>query len=221
MYNYFYATDALSSTLLLSIGQLLASSLFSIATYVMTSLALYTIAKRRGLHNPWLAWIPVANCWLVGSISDQYRYVAHGQTKAKRKWLLGLQITMIVLLVIMVALFVYIVIQAAMSSLSYYDEEEILHSMMGSLIIMLALLVPMLGVSIAYSIISYMSLYDIYKSLDPSNCVLYLVLSILIPVTQPFFLLCNRNKDLGMPPRRPEPAQPTYIPPYQDPTNFQ
>ena len=30
--------------------------LISIAVYVFTALALYTIANRRGLKNPWMAW---------------------------------------------------------------------------------------------------------------------------------------------------------------------
>ena len=37
------------------------------------TVAFYTVAVRRGLKNAWLAWIPVADAWLVGSISDQYR----------------------------------------------------------------------------------------------------------------------------------------------------
>ena len=51
-----------------------------------------------------------------------------------------------------------------------------------------------------------------YSLLDPGNCVLFLVLSIIFNVTEPFFLFFNRNKDLGMPPRRQEPQ---YVPPQE------
>ena len=51
-------------------------------------------------------------------------------------------------------------------------------------------------------VIRYMALYDVYMSMDPSNGVLFLVLSIFFPITEPFFLLLNRDKDKGMPPRR-------------------
>ena len=220
MYAPYVAADTLTGSLLLSVGQVLTSSLFSIASYVMTALALYTIAKRRGLHKPWLAWIPVADKWLLGSISDQYRYVAHGQNKAKRKWLLGLEIASASLLVVILGVCISAVVQAVLGASSFYDEDALLRSAMGSLIAAGALLIPMAAVGIANAVIQYMALYDIYKSLDPANCVMYLVLSIVIPVTQPFFLLCNRNKDLGMPPRRPD--APTVIPPtsYQEPTDF-
>ena len=68
------------------------SMAMGIAAYVLTALAYYTVANRRGLKNAWLAWIPVANLWLLGSISDQYRYVVKGEYKSKRKILLGLGI---------------------------------------------------------------------------------------------------------------------------------
>ena len=42
-----------------------------IGAYVLWSLGVYTIAKRRGIRKPWLSWIPVGNLWILGSISDQ------------------------------------------------------------------------------------------------------------------------------------------------------
>ena len=197
MYDPYVAADTLTSSLLLSVGQVFSSSLFSIASYVMTALAMYTIAKRRGLHKPWLAWIPVANVWL-----------------------LGLEIATASLLVVILGVCISAVVEAFLGASSFYDEDALLRSAVGSLIAAGALLIPLSAAAIAKTVISYMALYDVYKSLDPGNCVLYLVLSILIPVTRPFFLLCNRNKDLGMPPRRPD--SPIQDPPvhYQEPSDF-
>ena len=58
--------------------------LAGVAIYVFTALSLYTIARRRGISAPWLAWVPVANLWVLGSLSDQYRYLTQGQMKHKR-----------------------------------------------------------------------------------------------------------------------------------------
>ena len=68
------------------------TGLFGIAAYILTSLAIYTVSRRRGLKNAWLAWVPVINCWLLGSLSDQYQYVVKGENKSKRKWLMILNI---------------------------------------------------------------------------------------------------------------------------------
>ena len=69
------------------------TGLFGIAAYVLTALAVSAISRRRGLEKAWLAWVPVVNCWLLGSLSDQYRYVVKGETKSRRKWLLALNLT--------------------------------------------------------------------------------------------------------------------------------
>ena len=180
--------------------------LLSIASYVLTALALYTIARRRGLNNPWLAWIPVADCWLLGSLSDQYRYVVKGEHKAKRKILLFFRILTGILWVPLIGLLLRLCFHAFGSMLwgSMNDDQifQILHQAMN----LLALCLPLVGASIAYAVFRYMALYDIYKSLDPANCVLFLVLSILFGVTEPFFLFFSRSKDDGMPPRK-QPAE--------------
>ena len=80
---------------------------FAVLSYVFQSLGMYTIAKRRGIHNPWLAWVPVGSSWLLGSISDQYHYVVKGEERSKRKVLLGLQIGFIALYIAFVACWIW------------------------------------------------------------------------------------------------------------------
>ena len=182
--------------------------LLSLATYVLTALALYTIARRRGLKNPWLAWIPVADSWLLGSLSDQYRYVVKGEHKSKRKILLFFRILASYLWVSLMALLLRLCFRAfggvMQGTIPDILIRQILHQAANLLIVVL----PLIGISIAYAVFRYMALYDIYKSLDPDNCVLFLVLSILFGVTEPFFLFFSREKDGGMPPRK-QPVQDT------------
>lgn len=184
--------------------------LLSIASYVLTALALYTIARRRGLKSPWLAWIPIADCWLLGSLSDQYRYVVKGEHKSKRKLLLFFRILITIMQVSLMGLLVNLCFHAVGSAFwgSINDDQifQILHQALNLLVVFL----PLIGISIAYAVFRYMALYDLYKSLDPANCVLFLVLSILFGVTEPFFLFFSRNKDDGMPPRR-QPVQDSPI----------
>lgn len=219
-YNYgFYSHDALTPLfgILSGINDILRvpSVLLSVATYVLTALALYTIAQRRGIHKPWLAWIPVVNCWLLGSLSDQYQYVVGGVNKSKRKILLGLSIARLVIAISIGVTAVVMVVRAVLSIPGNPSEELLLQAIIEPLFSVLGLCIPLLGVTLAYVIIRYIALYDLYKSLDPNNCVLFLVLSILFGVTEPFFLFFNREKDLGMPPRR-QPAAAGAQEPWQD-----
>ena len=189
-------------------------TLISLAVYVFTALGLYTLAQRRGLRHPWLAWVPVANVWILGSLSDQYRYVVRGQVRSKRKALLTLNIISAVMGLVMTVVIVAAVIRCVFSFRGA-SETEIVNALMGSIMGVLALCVPWAGVAIASAVLSYMALYDIYTSCDPANNTVYLVLSILFGFTQAIFLFLCRNRDDGMPPRRD--TQPQYRQPIQEP----
>ncbi len=178
------------------------SLLLGIASYVLTALALYVIARRRGLNKPWLAWIPVVNCWILGSLSDQYHYVVKGEDKCKRKVLLILNLINAAIGLMITILGTVLLVQIISGAAHGAGSAAMMEMVMGPLVGMMGLCLPLVGVAIAILIIRYMALYDLYKSMDPSNCVLFLVLSILVSVTEPFFLFFNRDKDLGMPPRR-------------------
>ena len=196
--------------LLMLIPGLLSSiptGIFSIATYVLTSLALYAIASRRGLRKSWLAWIPVINCWLLGSISDQYQYVVKGENKSKRKWLLALSLLKAVLTLTGVILVAVVATSAIFRGPGFGMRQSITGPIMG----ILGVVMPLAAAHVAYLVIRFMALYDVYRSLDPSNSVLYLVLSILFRVTEPFFLFFNREKDLGMPPRKQRIVDAEYV----------
>lgn len=212
-YEYSYVIEEVLDTGILSaLISGIPSGMFGIATYVLTALALYTLAQRRGLNRPWLAWIPVVNCWILGSLSDQYRYVVKGEIKSKRKVLLVLQILMTILGMAAVGICIAMAVGVAGGFMNAVDHSVMLERVLGPVVGIVGLTLPMAGIAIAFAVIRYMALYDIYRSMDPANSVLFLVLSILVNVTEPFFLFFNRNKDLGMPPRRQEY---TYVPPEQ------
>ena len=177
------------------------SSLVSILSYVFISLAMYTIAQRRGIRKAWLAWVPVVNVWILGSISDQYRYVVKGEVKNKRKVLLTLSILNTVLAWVAVIKMIVSLVLAVSGMAQHVDEMELVRLALSSLV----WFIPVAILSILGLVLEILALYDVYKSCEPDNSVLYLVLS-LIPgikqITQPVFLFLCRNKDEGMPPRR-------------------
>lgn len=189
----------------------------ALVCYVLGSIGLYTIAKRRGIHNPWLAWLPIGKQWIVGCISDQYQYVVKEKIRNKRK---------ILLILSLVSLVVNAVLQttgnaAVMSLIMESDQSGALAR--GAISIVSNMICS--GISIASLVFYYMAMYDLYTSCCPQNNILYLVFSIIFRVSEPFFLFFNRKQDGGMPPRRepvrPEPVQYSYIPetPNQDNRN--
>lgn len=166
--------------------------IFSVASYVLHSMGLYTIAERRGLRHKWLAWLPVGNVWLLGSVSDQYQYVAKGKVTNRRKIMLALSIAGI-------AVYIGWLIGIIGSAIAGYVGAAVLGMALGWLLFV--------GVMITLSVFQFIAYYDLYRSCQPSNAVLYLVLSIIFSVTVPFFVFFIRNKELGMPPRKQVPIK--------------
>lgn len=181
------------------------STMVSVAAYVFTALALYTIAQRREIKKAWLSWVPVLNVWILGSISDQYRYVVKGEIRSKRKVLLIVSIAQFVLTWVAVIRMIVSVVVSITNAAYMPDAMELVRQLLSSLLLFL----PVAVLSILALVFRIMALYDLYTSCDPANNVIYLILS-LIPgintVTQPLFLFLCRNQDGGMPPRRQEPG---------------
>lgn len=174
------------------------ASAISMASYVLQSLGMYTIADRRGIRHSWLAWVPLGNLWILGSISDQYQYLAKGNIKNRRKVLLGLSIGFFLFYIVwIVAMIVGLILTEGLAG----------EAVAGILLIVLGALL-MVAMAIAMVVYQYLCLYDLYSSCNPSNAVLYLVLSIVFSVTMPIFVFVCRKKDLGMPPRKQPAPQP-------------
>ena len=175
---------------------------FSVISYVLNAVGMYRIAKRRGIHHAWLAWIPVGCNWLLGSISDHYQYVAKQKVKRRRKVLLTLSLVMVGALMA----FFGAVVAVAVSAGAGMDD---MRASLGIVLCAVMYLV-MMGLGLAVTVISYIACYDLFRSCKPGNAVLFLILSVVFNVTLPFFVFFISNSDEGMPPRRSR--QPEQIP---------
>ena len=182
------------------VGIYMMYMLFTVALYVVQSLGYYTIAKRRGIRNGWLAWLPIGNLWIAGSISDQYQYVTKGKVKNRRKLLLGLSIA---LLAVYVGMMVVLVAGMLVSGSAGFGAGAIV-----TVLLVLLAGLALIAIAIAMLVIQYICLYDLYKSCDPDDAGLFLVLSILFSLAMPFFIFACRKKDLGMPPKKKPAPQP-------------
>lgn len=210
MYDIMGDMGQLENTVLAVLGVylviMLISSIYSIVVYVLQSLGFYSIAKRRGIHNPWLAWIPVANLWVLGSISDHYQYIVKNKKTSRRKILIGLTIALYVVAIVLGIVLGLIISIAAISGAP--ERASVL-----LLILVLAYLV-LLVLAIILTVFQYIAFNDLFTSCNPNNATAFLVLSIFFSFLLPYFVFACRKKDLGMPvPQQPvQPEVPKYIP---------
>ncbi len=185
-----------------------------VLVYVLESLGMYTIAKRRGIHHSWLAWLPIGNLWILGSISDQYQYVVKGKVCNRRKVLLGLSIGVFGVIALLYAGIIGTVISGALDTAG--------GAFVGAgLAVFLLSYLALFVVAIVTAVFQYIAFYDLYASCDPSNAVLYLVLSVIFSIAMPFFVFSCRKKDDGMrsmqQPAYQQPQQPVYQQQLQEP----
>lgn len=167
---------------------------FALVSYVLNSAGLYSIAKRRGIHHPGLAWVPIANAWVLGSISDQYHYVTRGKLRSRRKLLLAMSIVSAVLPVLMIVAQVVLVILEVSTGFTL--------GMTGSFLSFIIIWLVMVAFLMIRSIFTFIALYDLYYSCNPESAAVLLVLSIFILITKPILVFASRKKDLGMPRRK-------------------
>lgn len=167
-------------------------SVVTVALYGIFCAGLHSAGRRRGLAHSWLAWIPVANLWLLGSISDQFQYLVKGKIRSRRIILLVLAVATLIMYVVG-AYCVYLSAELGYIKATYFTMPMLMAFV--SVVLVLAGAVT----AIVYL---YMSCYDLFCSCDPDNKKLFLVLTILFPESLPFIVFAIRNRDGGMPPRK-------------------
>lgn len=176
--------------------------LVGLALYVLRAVGLYKLAKNRAIRCAWLAWVPVASDWILGSVSDQYQYVVKGRIRNNR-------------LILLILSAVSVAFGSAVSVLS----EEVVVNLIGrllfgggninatQLVVVVGLTALCAGVRLVYRVFSLMAHFDLYRSCTDKYSVIYLVLAIFFRFLEPVFMFLCRNKDEGMPPRKTEPAR--------------
>ena len=175
---------------------------FFVVSYILTAIGLCAIAKRRGIPNPWLSWVPVASFWILGKISDHYQKEVKGNITNRTKTMLWLTIASYGLLMITFTIILVAVVFAIIST-------EAVPVMVIMLVLVITSLCAALGLAIALAVIQYKATFDLFRSCKPDKAVLFLVLSILFSYPMAFFIFACRNDDLGMPPK------PEQLPPVQ------
>lgn len=178
---------------------------FFVAAYILEGIALSAIARRRGIAKPWLAWVPVGKFWLLGAISDQYRYVVHGQVRNRRHLLLWSS------LAFTIGTWIFQGWLNAWSAGTVYSafvqgDFAFASTELWGIGVLCLTVAVYLAAAVAVAVFQYMAYYDLFCSSQPKRKLLYLLLSIFTVYPLPFFVFSCRNQDLGMPPRTDQPA---------------
>lgn len=190
---------------------------FLILNYVLQSLSLHTLARRRGIANPWLAWIPFGDSWIIGALARDY----DKQKGISRRWdkiLLILSIVGIAtFFVVYIAFFVYLIINmASLESAGVTYGEDIAFELLGGILVFYVLLIASAVVMSAVTALTYICLFKIFESTVPEKAIKHFLIYLLVPFAAPFCLFACRNKGY----EHPDPMAYIYNPVDKDYTYY-
>ena len=187
--------EAVSFFFTFFIGAIAVSAVIGIAIYLLESISVYKMAKSAEIKNPWLAFIPVANDWVFGTLAEKYK--KKNGTKSARFGII-LPVLEGIVLIEAIALTIFTVI--SIKEITGYaldavnTSSEMAPEQFMSLIPVIILYFALMAVAIAYAVVFFIALWRIYASFDKANATLYIVLSVLFSISSPIILFIIRNR---------------------------
>lgn len=161
---------------------------YTAVVYILSSIAIYKLSDSRGYKNAWLAWVPVARNYVLGSIADSIDGYNGKRSHFRHLMLWGGLLPFVLNIVFSVFGFSF-------GMMSEFATEEALGGAVAmGLPFMVIFYILMITVPFAVMIISYIVYYKIFKDYAPNSATAYLVLSIFFNFLPPFFLFAIRNK---------------------------
>lgn len=187
--------EAVSFFFTFFIGAIAVSAVIGIAIYLLESISVYKMAKSAEIKNPWLAFIPVANDWVFGTLAEKYK--KKNGTKSARFGII-LPVLEGIVLIETIALTIFTVI--SIKEITGYaldavnTSAEMAPEQFMSLIPVIILYFALMAVAIAYAVVFFIALWRVYSSFDKSNATLYIVLSVIFTISVPIILFIIRNR---------------------------
>lgn len=188
--------------------------LWGLASYILQSLGLYTIADRRGLRHPWMAWVPFCSDYLLGCISDHFYQVTENKTKKLRVGVLIVLILFVISLALFIWSYVTIFVElfARVGNTGAAIEDQMVAELIGPMLAVFGSMILLWVIAVVLTVMRYVALYNLYASCWPNCKVGFLLLSIFINASTAILVFICRNKDEGMAPVQ-RPVYPSYAPP--------
>lgn len=187
--------EAVSFFFTFFIGAIAVSAVIGIAIYLLESISVYKMAKSAEIKNPWLAFVPVANDWVFGTLAEKYK--KKNGTKSARFGII-LPVLEGIVFIESIALTIFTVI--SIKEITGYaldavnTSTEMAPEQFMSLIPVIILYFALMAVAIAYAVVFFIALWRVYSSFDKSNATLYIVLSVVFTISVPVILFIIRNR---------------------------
>ena len=175
-------------------------------SYIGMGLGGFRMARKIGMTNPWMFWIPLANAYAMGNLADQQASLCDGRSTAFRKKMLAWNIVIICAALLLVIAMVPILLVVSVHGTMGQDgtvtvPEKYMEDLVGPALFFLFSILVLLVLSVIYLVVYYKVLYRIFKLYAPDGAVGLLILSIFVNAAIPavFLILSGKEPALPMP----------------------
>ena len=182
---------------------------YSAYAYIGVSLGGQRMARKVGMSNPWMFWIPCANVYALGNLADTQASLCEGKSTTYRKKMLAWTIVVAcasVLTVVAMIPMMFVVISNEMMDQNGIVRvpEAFTDEMAGPALFFLLALLVFFVLYIIYMVIYFKVLYRIYKLYAPDGAAGLLVLSVLVNIAIPAVFLALSKREPVLPAPAPE-----------------
>ena len=179
MEYYAYASGDVEAMIAAMLVMLAVCGIFMLAYYILAAISYYNVAKIRKMENPWLAWIPVVNSFLVGKVADDINKDYH-KTTHRGVTLLVLNLISALSTVIILAVTFPLVFDLIDSAVYYGSSlpDQIVYDFLGKLMMVFIVVLLLMVVGIWEMVLRYMSQYTVFKEYAPQSAGVYLAISL-------------------------------------------
>ena len=173
------------------------SLLVGIAAYVLESIGLVTIGKRRDIKNAWLAWIPFARAWALGAIVDEQDRRVIGKDRFFRiVYLVGV---IIYALAIIGTISNFFTLADVISNMSSASDDMIFAAIAGIFAGFYGGIMSINLLSILLAALKVIVLYKLYESVTEKLPILFSLFSIFISLFHSISIFCLRKRGYEAP----------------------
>ncbi len=174
--------------------------LVGLTSYILKGIGLYTLGKRRGLANAWLAFIPYGRMYFQGELCGEQK-IGKGTIKNVGLWILLGNIALGVVSGLVLFFFYAVSFMKLLGSQEYYyelgDSPLVLFRFLGAVLVgyFLIIVINLVGGGLISGLRSLMNIRIYERYTDRNFAVIHAVAGLFIPLYEAIYLFLIRNRE--------------------------
>lgn len=198
IYGYSYSVPAQNSMsgfgmgiLMIYVIAMLVIALISLASYILRGIGLYTIAKRRGMNHPWLAFVPFMRTYLQGTLGGDIKF----KNKTMRDTGIWLAVIPFMYGMVFTVLYGVMMLCGIVTVFSMAVHVGVGRILFLTLLILIFVVVSV-GYKVLYKTLRVLVNRQIYQNMTSENmAIVHAVIGALVPLYESICIFVLRNRE--------------------------